>query len=304
MSLFSTKDIDVTEFGIAKTGKENDFLYFIPTDSDTQNSLVEVLAATEAAFEKNVDDVTSYAPSQKYGPSEYLKISINDTVVVKLKEIYESENIVSDANQINDVGSLIYYFVKFTTKDNNKIFAFRKASFFKGLHNKTILKWTKDIANGNDGLGLLQDKVFKLDHDFDFVIIDNTIYIYHPSSFEYISHAESKIKELVPEKSKEIEREISFLDMSTVATYAGTHIRSARLIASIASRSDLDEIKKVNFESYCKTANIELEKNNGKFRPKEKFEESFLKILDKRILEINLTGEPELFEAPNRKKYK
>jgi hypothetical protein len=80
---------------------------------------------------------------------------------------------------------------------------------------------------------------------------------------------------------------------------------AARYIASITSRSDLEKISKDKLQKYCEACKVNLcqEGTNGNIKiwPEEKHELMFLKVLDKRLLELDLTDETEYFEAANRK---
>ena len=150
-----------------------------------------------------------------------------------------------------------------------------------------LLQKKRLLQLGADSLQIVEDNIFKLDNDFDLTIGENTIYILHPSSLA-------------------LGERLTFLNPATLADYASKHKLAARYVASISNRADLEDFSRNKVQRYCQACNIQIctEGTDGdmKIWPDNKHELLFLKLLDRRVLESDLTDETEYFETPNRKK--
>lgn len=161
-----------------------------------------------------------------------------------------------------------------------------------------LVKWI------NDTLITVEDTLFKLDYDFDFLITEGNIFILRPGNFENIAAVDDSIKEKIEEKTQQLSSKLSFIDFSNITDYVKEHKRAARLISSISARKDIDRLVPDKIESIAASTGVNFVKEAGKIKPSEGYELAFLEILDRRRFTIELTDNEEAYMASSRREIK
>lgn len=288
-------EVNSVEFGVCYDIGDDEEYCLIPTDANVKEALQEMFSSSRNHLLAKNEEIRIYQPSEKYGSMERVKISLNDTILPKVKRLYDAENIPTLSGTI-EVDRLGFYFCIFHDNQNNKLLAVRRATYFKGVIKKQLLSFV------DDALRIFEDNVFKLDKDFDFLVCDDVVYILRPTNFAYIASLDSVIKSQAVESVEHISEELHFVDFSILSEYVSKRTRAARLVASIRSSDNISGISQEKLESYCVKTNVPFIEENGKIRPEEGSEMDFLKLLDRRLYHISLIdGVDENYEAENRR---
>lgn len=295
--VFDYENVAVTEFGLGLDVQGRGFLN-VPVDGDVQSALLDMVRETQRAMENQTDNPEEYQPSEKYSAIEYLTLSLNDDLVSDLKTLHEAENIAEDANAFNQINDCFAYFAKITDDAGNRVTALRRSTQFKTL----IKKRHKLVRYVDNTLQVLNDTVFKLDNDFDFLIQNNVIYILRPSGLEFAAQLQGAVMAAVPGNVAAIAEEIDFVEFGSISEYAQKHPRAARYIASIKSQSEAHNVNRDKLTSYCQRTNVEITEIDGKVHVEDSQVMGFLEILDRRRYQIDLVedAEPEIYRAPAR----
>jgi hypothetical protein len=153
----------------------------------------------------------------------------------------------------------------------------------------------------DDSLKLVDEDVFRLDQEFDFIVTSRQVLILRPSSFGYIAGIEQAAADAAIDGTREIERTLGFVDFSDLAGFVGAHKRAARFIGSIRMRDDLRRTDVNKLRRRCRENGINFTIVRGKIKPAEGSEFDFLELLDRRRYHVDLIGEEELYMPPNRR---
>lgn len=154
-----------------------------------------------------------------------------------------------------------------------------------------------------DALKLIEDRVFKLDSDFDLLMDSANVHILRPSGFEFAGKLQQAIVDAVPQNITAIQKDLAFVEFDAIAAYAAEHPRAARYIASIRGQGETKNIDKSALKKLCKSTSVEITEKKGKITVSAGHEMGFLEVLDRRRYELELVkGQPERFKAPSRTK--
>jgi len=196
---------------------------------------------------------------------------------------------------LDDMDRIVSYFGIYRDSDGNKLMAFRRAMQFKGVLQKKLLHFM------DDALQIIEDHVFKLDSDFDFIICDDKIYIWRPSGFIFTSQMDEQMSACAMANVEEIAEHITCVDFEGLKKFVSNHKFAMRLVAAIKSRDDLSAISKKRLKTECKDAGLKICENANKLAPVEGSEMGFLMLLDRRRYTVTLIEKyPETYEAPSR----
>lgn len=298
MFSFDLSKIENIEFTLCLEENEETF-YDVPTDTHIKDLLKEMLIASTQEFQDK-NDVIEYQFSEKYSSKERLIKSVSSDEMRKIKGLFDLSSSSIDPDKIKDSEKIKYYISTFWDKDNKKIVGVRRASYFKAtLKNRNrLIKWIDDT------LKTVEDTLFKLDYDFDFLITEENILILRPGNFENIAAIDESIQEKIDEKTQKLSIDLNFIDFSTITNYVKEHKRGARLISSICARDDIDKMVSEKIESIAGSTGVKFEKEGGKIKPFEGYELAFLELLDRRRYTIELTDNEEAYIAPSRREIK
>ena len=293
---FDIENITTIEFGLGH-GKGNDLqLFSVPVDAQIQSALREMVEKTWQTMKCGSEKPAQYEPSEKYGSTEYLYLEVDDPMVTRLLDIHKSENLSINIDAIEDLSMLSFYFARLTDNQDRRLTALRRATQFKG-----VLK-NKIIRLHDDSLKLVEDKIFKLDNDFDLLIDLKHLHILRPSSLESMADLKQAILDAVPRNIRQVQEKIDFVDFEGIEQYASEHPRAARYLASIL-KQNLTGIDSSALEKLCEKTDVEIQELGKRITVAEKHILGFLEVLDRRRYEVGLIpNNPESYKATSRQK--
>ena len=269
----------------------------IPIHLSLQKELKKILEKTfqNIGLPASANTLDIFNPAENYTKECSLKLPLNTSYISTFAKVITLTNLPSRTNALDDTVHLKYYYAVFTDNSDRKLYAFHRAGTFKRIVNSKL-------AFFNGGLlEVVNQPIFKLDNDFDFVVFDNQIYIFRVSGFEYITNAIEKIKSSASDNANQISAKVNYLDLSNIATYAMSHTKSARLLASINSRTDLNRIEKAKLVRNCNELGVVfVEDVHGSISITSGHEYNFLCLLDRRLYKVDLVNQSEKYEATGR----
>lgn len=296
---FNIQTVSVTEFGVGReTGDAQGFVA-VPVDSDVQTALHEMVEATHKRMQKNTEDPAKYEPSEKHGGTEYLYVPLDDDLAAAVRELHEAVNLPVETKALEVPSDVFCYFTRMSDREGRVLTALRRANLFKGI----LRSRGRLVRLVNDSLQLIEDRVFKLDSDFDFLIDSENVHILRPSGFEFAGKLQQAILDAMPQNITAIQKDIPFVEFTGIQEYACSHPRAARYLASIRSQKETKNIDKAALKKLCKNNGIHVSESHGKITVSPGHELDFLELLDRRRYEVELVkGQPERFRAGSRRK--
>lgn len=294
---FDLGGVTVTEFGVGRDDGDGQAFVAVPVDADVQAALREMVSATWDAMQNVQDEPAKYEPSEKHESTEYLYLPLADDMASSVRELHEATNLDIEAGALDEPADVFCYFVRLTDKKQRRLTALRRASQFKGVLKKRLIRLV------SDSLRLIDDNVFKLDNDFDLLIDSANVHILRPSGFEFAGKLQQAILDAVPDNIKAIRKDLAFVEFGGIEAYAGKHPRAARYLASIRGQEETKNIDKSLLKKLCKQTGVEITELNGKIVIADGHEMGFLEVLDRRRYEVSLVKEkPEQYRAASRRK--
>jgi hypothetical protein len=297
MLVFNVRSVRITEFGVGRADQEGPTFHLVPVDTGVQQALEEMVRTTWSAMIALSDAPPRYEPSEKHASSEYVYLPLSDDLARPLRQLHEANNLSVDSAALSDPLKVFCYFARMTDKQGRRLTAIRRATQFKGILKSRLIRLV------TDALRIIQDRVFKLDTDFD-VLIDNArVHILRPSGFEFVGKFQGAVLAAASENVRAIRRDLPFVDFDLIEAYAARHPRAARYLASIRAQMATKDIDKRALRELCKATGVEIYETKGKIRVAEGHVMGFLEVLDRRRYEVKLVkGSPERFRAGSRQK--
>lgn len=298
---FDLSHIKSTEFGIGRGNGDECEYVSVPVDTTVQTALIEMVKTTweemQNNYMKNDGEVPpQYEASEKYESNEYVYINTIDPIAEPLINLHEAINLPVFAAAMRSPNTISCYFVRLTDYEGNRLTGLRQATYFKGVLNKKL------IQIFDDTLMLVEDRVFKLDNDFDLLIDSNRLHIWRPKAFEVMNEMKQKILDAVQKNVSELKREIPYVDFETIESYASKHPRAARYLASIRQQN-IKDIESHLLKDLCNRTGVDFNEVDGKMDIAEKHIMGFLEILDRRRYGVELIQDtPEFYKAASRQK--
>lgn len=294
---FDFKNVKITEFGVGCDDNDKQVFSQIPVDIGVQNVLRGMAEVTYQKMLADTDAPSSYEPSEKHGSIEYLTLPLHDDMTVAVRDLHDASNMQIDNRILSNPALVFAYFARFTDNKGRRLTALRRASQFKGILKKRLLQFV------NDSLKIIDDKVFKLDNDFDLLIDSSTVHILRPSGFEAAGKLQEAILSSVPQNTAAIQKNLVFIDFTGIQEYAYKHPRAARYLASIKGLQETKNVDKNALKNICKKTGVVITDTKGKIIIHPGHEMGFLEVLDRRRYELELVkNQPERFKAASRKK--
>ena len=292
---FNFNQIQSVSFGVCLHTEAGESYRIVPSETGVQDALKAMLRDTLNALLQNGTSIEDFSPAEKYGATERLRVSLESEWVQKHSQVFLAENLPTDTHALDTPTAIVSYFGIFHDSAGNKLMGFRRAAQFKGVVKKHL------VTLINDALRLVEDDLFKLDADFDFVIFDGQILIWRPSGFIFTAGMDDHIAACAAANVDHITGEISCVDFVALREFVSQHKLAMRLVAAIRSRNDLAAITKERLRAECKDSGVKLIQKDGKLFPAEGNEMGFLMLLDRRRYTVTLVPkQPETYEAPSR----
>ncbi|MEG1031985.1 MAG: DUF4868 domain-containing protein [Acinetobacter sp.] len=296
---FDFDNIKNIEFGVGRESEDQNQQFFeaVPADESVQKALVEMVKATIGIMNKSSINPSLYQPSEKHAGIEYLYLPISDQLAQTMKELHEATNLTINSDVLKNPSEVFCYFARLTDESGKKLTALRRAIQFKGVLKNQL------ISILDDTLKIVEEKVFKLDADFDLLIDNSNIHIIRPSAFEFAGKLQDAILKAVPTNIASISTDLGYVDFTSIQTYAEKRPRAARYIASIKSQAETKNINQARLELLCLHTGVSLNVQGGRILVNEGHELAFLEVLDRRRYRLELIdGQAENFKASSRSK--
>ena len=269
----------------------------VPVDPDVQVALQEMAISTRDEMNRIESDPPLYEPSEKHGGTEHVYLSLEDEMAKQMKSIHEAKNLPVDSGVLSDPSDVFCYFARMTDGKGHRLTGVRRASQFKGILKNRLIRIV------SDALKLVEDKVFKLDNDFDVLIDDANVQILRPSGFEVIGKLQAAVQAAAPENIKLIQGDLPFVEFASIETFASKHPRAARHLASIRAQGEAKDIDQGALKKLCKKTGVKIQEANGKITIATGSEMGFLEVLDRRRYHLELVkNSSEYFKAASRRK--
>ena len=198
----------------------------------------------------HIDGATSYEPSEKYAATDYVVVSADELWDIDLRELHEANNLPLDSNGLQAPNEVFCYFARMTDTQGRRLTALRRATQFKGILKSRLIQVL------TDQLTAVEDKVFKLDADFDLLIDQDYTHVWRPTAFESLANLRFAILNAVPDNISKIATDLPFLNLDGVQAYAASRPRAARYLASISSSQELNGITADTLTSLCRRTGV------------------------------------------------
>lgn len=294
---FDLQSVKTTEFGVGRDDGDARVYSYIAVDAGVQSALREMAEETWHAMNNAGAPPPMYDPSEKHAGVEYVHLPLQDDLSVPLRALHQANNLTPDANALSDPAEVFCYFARLIDAKGRRLTALRRATQFKGVLKNRLIRLA------TDALKIIEDKVFKLDADFDLLIDSNNIHILRPSGFEFVGQLQEAVLNAVPDNIKTLQKDIAFVEFGAILAYASTRPRAARYVASIRAQKETTNIDRRALKTLCKSTGVEIHESNGKITIDEGHVMGFLEVLDRRRYEIELVKDaPERYRAPSRQK--
>lgn len=294
---FDLKNVTMTEFGVGRDDGNGQTFVAVPVDGPVQAALREMVQATWEAMRRDEDGPAIYEASEKHARTEYLYLATDDDLAASVRQLHEAANLGINGSVLDDPSELFCYFARLSDKKKRRLTALRRATQFKGVLMKRLIRLV------SDSLKLIDDRVFKLDNDFDLLVDAANVHILRPSGFEFAGRLREAILDAVPVNIKAIQKDLKFVDFDGIEAYARTRPRAARYLASIRAQGETKSIDKALLKKLCKQTGVDVTEASGKVNVSVGHEMGFLEVLDRRRYEVSLVREsPERYRAASRRK--
>jgi hypothetical protein len=290
----------VTEFGVGIEDSSGERFVAVPVDAEVQNALLEMVRATQTAIDSNDGhELPKYEASEKYGSTDCLVLPLNDDLAQSVRQLHEAGSLPIDSGALSEPALVYSYFVRLTDNDGKRVTGVRRAAHFKGV----VRCKNRLVRMLDDTLRIVEDTLFRLDSDFDFLIDGTNVFILRPSGFESVGKLQQAILAAVPQNISQIRADLSFVVFDGLEAYASGHPRAARYLASIRGQGEAKSVDRVSLASLCKCTGVDVTELDGKLQIAAGHELGFLEVLDRRRYEVGLMqGQPEHFKAASRTK--
>lgn len=281
--------------GVCRDTPAGERCVLVPIDESVRANLVSMLHHTYEQLEGDRDE---YELTQKYAGKEKLTLRTSSPVADRAKDLYSAKNIPTDSHSLDRPSDIAYYFAVFRYASGQRVLGVRRAAQFKGM----LTARNRLVRMIDETLRVVDDPVFRLDLDFDYLVEEQQILILRPSGFEYTASIEAYVEQAVAANIEDLGRTLPFVDFASLEPFVRSHKRAARMVAALRSRADLGNISKSKLRRVCKDNGVVVQQKAGKLVPALGHEDSFLKILDRRRYTVSLIdNEDERYEAENRR---
>lgn len=285
------------EFGVGLDEAVGQKFVSMTVDVETQTALSEMAERSWDLMQELTSEPESYEPSEKYASLEYVSLSINSPMAERMRDLHQAASLTKDMRALSDPEKVFCYFARMVDEQGRHLTALRRATHFKGVLKSRLIRVLTDAVK------LVEDRVFKLDYDFDLLIDFSTVHILRPSGFESAGKLQEAVLAAVPHNVASIQSELRFVDLGNIQAYACRRPRAARYLASIRANKLADNIDKDALQKLCNDMGVRISEDNGKITVEDGHFMSFLEVLDRRRYELELVlGAPEYFRAAGRRK--
>jgi len=295
---FDFDQVKIIEFGVGLDNGEQQSFWYVPVDDAVQTVLRDMAMETWHAMQEDFgSDPLRYEPSERYASQEYVYLPLADDLAKQMRQLYEANNLPTNSGAISNPAAIYCYFVHMTDQRGRRVTALRRATQFKGVLRSRLIRFV------TDALQLIEDRVFKLDSNFDLLIDSQQVHILRPSGFEFAGMLQEAVVAAVPQIVKALQHALPFVDFASIQDYASKHPRAARYLASIRSQQNVKNVDKRALKRLCTATGVQTRDSKGKISVEDSQVVGFLEVLDRRRYEVELVKDsPERFKAASRRR--
>lgn len=293
-------DFTNIEFGVCFQDGNAGTHYKIPVDASVKTALVEMRNNFIASYDSIQGTASTFQPSEKYEGEEKLRIDLNTSYLSSLKAFFNNRSIpINNVSLSELLPDIEYYYAEFIHTNGSRTIGVKRPNQFKALLKKKIVRIIDNTLKAVD------DNIFKLDIDFDFLIHSTFIEILHPAGFIFISDLEQEIFNSIPATTRELGQTLTFVDFNAIGTYLvnKSSKRGAKLLASIKARADLANTSSTKLVEHCTRMGFTVTLDgNGKLATPDNNVIDFLEVLDRRQYDFDITSNAaEVYIAGSRR---
>lgn len=280
---FNTGDIAAVDFcATLKHGGR----FFIPTDGGVQNALKAILRDTVAGFDAIEGDWELHDISEDYGERRRVYAPRNLPLFETMAEIFDSGALPELPDLQNHLAELDYYFAKFVDSEGRTMVGVKKARTAKA----TLGAQNKLVRLIDNTLVLIEERVLRLDRQFDVLISTDNVFIFEPRATEQVAEIVERVAASASARIQEIHDAVTFLDLSRIKTKIARHPKLARIAHSIANNPNLHGIQRAAIESLAAAQGIRFKEVDGRLLCNVTDEAKLMEVLDARRYHLDLTA--------------
>jgi hypothetical protein len=296
---FSYENIANTEFGVCRGPLGAMQSILVPVDAEVQSLLGELVTNTRTALglDTAATRLERYEPSEQHDSSRKLALSLQDPLANVLRTFYGAQNRPTDSHAMRTPHEISAYFCVLHDHAGEMLLGIRRATQFKAVLSARLIRLV------DDSIRAVPDKIFKLDTDFDVLLVDDTVFINRVSAFELLAEIDEQVQAAAIENTAQIGQALPFINFTGISSYVGEHKRAAKVVAALRSRDDLASTSPSNLKRECKRSGVQVRTVGGRILPEPGHEFAFLQMLDRRRYAVSLVaGRWEQYEAASRKR--
>jgi len=283
------------EFGLGRSAGKDLAFARVPASGEVQRLLKGMVDATVHALEEGSGDVAQYDPSEKYGSLEHLYLPLEHELAAPVRDLLAMDNPGVDPKRLSEPESIFCYFARFFDARKRRLVGVRRAAQFKGILKKPLVGFL------GDAVGVVRDKVFALDSDFDFLVDEATVWILRPSGFVSVLRLQQAILRAVPDNIKQLRADLPCVDWGPIETFASTHPRAAGYLASIRGSGRAKGVNRKLLVDLCTDTGVPVTHSGGTVTVPNGSEIEFLEVLDRRRYGVVLVpNSHEKYRAASR----
>lgn len=280
---FNDGDIRAADFCASLKGGDR---FFIPSDGGVQNALKSILRDTVNAFEAIEGDWELHDISEDYGDRRRVYAPRNSPLLATMSEIFDSGALRELPDLQNHLAELEYYFARFEDHQGRVIVGVRKARTAKA----TLGAQNKLVRLIDNTLVLIEERVLRLDRQFDVLISEDHVFILEPRAMEQIAKIVERVAASASVKVQEIHDAVAFLDLSRIKDKIAKHPKLARIAHSVASHPNLRQIQRAVIEELAAAQGIRFKEVDGRLLCNVADEAKLMEVLDARRYHLDLTA--------------
>lgn len=203
--------------------------FYVQTDPGINNELKKFVT-------KEINRITEHSPYtyiSQTNENSCLTINHPDTDFSKLKALVdrlENENRITD---VNDLTGAKGYVVKFVL-DGNTVYAVKRStsSWKTSYTNKFI-----NMMFNNGELSGIENNSFTIEKNFDFYVINNTLFVANKGGFESVMQYRDAYSEAFTQLQQKPEFSALFSNIMPIIEYVGTNAIQLRRMAVIEHKA-------------------------------------------------------------------
>jgi hypothetical protein len=291
---FDLTTIHAIEFGVGRETDNGAEFVLIPTDEVIKAALRDMASQTWAAISKHEE--VAFAPAEKYDAEENVVTATNGDYAGVLANLHCAEMLPIVANALNEPERIFCYFARLSNRNQQRLTCVRRATQFKGILKSRLIRVI------TDALKIVEERTFKLDNDYDVLIDDENIHILRAAGFVVLSEIEELVMGAVPQNVERLQGHLPFVDFTRISAFASAHSRAAKVLASICSEDEANDVSRERLIAACNECGAEVEIDQDRIRPQAGHELNFLYVLDRRLFRVQLVeGRIERYQAGSRR---